>query len=47
MFAFSRIDPAQRVEYVVAVNNATTGQPVTVATYQPRGTFERIYPHHR
>ncbi|NJC70387.1 pullulanase-type alpha-1,6-glucosidase [Planosporangium thailandense] len=42
VFAFSRIDPAQRVEYVVAVNNATTAQTATFGTYG--GSFASIYP---
>src|SRR5690349_14023234 len=33
VFAFSRIEPGQRVEYVVASNNATSSQTVTVPTY--------------
>jgi pullulanase-type alpha-1,6-glucosidase len=44
VFAFSRIDPAQRVEYVVAVNNAASGQAVTLPTYAAGMTFERVYP---
>jgi pullulanase-type alpha-1,6-glucosidase len=44
VFAFSRIDPAQRVEYVVAVNNATSAQTATFGTYGAGATFERLYP---
>ncbi|MGC9665712.1 pullulanase-type alpha-1,6-glucosidase [Planosporangium sp. 12N6] len=44
IFAFSRLDPAQRVEYVVAVNNAPTAQTATFATYAGGTTFDRIYP---
>lgn len=43
VFAFSRIDPAQRVEYLVAVNNATTARTVTVPTWSPRATFTGIH----
>jgi pullulanase-type alpha-1,6-glucosidase len=44
VFAFSRIDPVQRVEYVVATNNATTSQPVTLPTSSPGVTFDKLYP---
>ncbi|MFJ6200233.1 pullulanase-type alpha-1,6-glucosidase [Micromonospora sp. NPDC092111] len=43
VFAFSRISPADRIEYVVAVNNAATAQPVTVATWSPGTTFTGIH----
>ncbi|GAA1788121.1 pullulanase-type alpha-1,6-glucosidase [Planosporangium flavigriseum] len=42
IFAFSRVDPAQRGEYVVATNNANTAQTATFGTYG--GSFERLYP---
>lgn len=44
VFAFSRVDPKQRVEYLVATNNATTTQTVTVPTAMASTTFDRIYP---
>jgi pullulanase-type alpha-1,6-glucosidase len=44
VFAFSRTDPDQRVEYLVAVNNAGTAQTVAVPTYSAGATFDRIYP---
>ncbi|NUR24737.1 MAG: pullulanase-type alpha-1,6-glucosidase [Catenulispora sp.] len=44
VYAFSRTDAKQQVEYVVAVNNATTDQTVSVPTYSPGMTFDRIYP---
>jgi pullulanase-type alpha-1,6-glucosidase len=44
VFAFSRIDPKQQVEYVVAVNNATTSQSVSVPTYSASMTFDQLYP---
>ncbi|WFE27923.1 pullulanase-type alpha-1,6-glucosidase [Solwaraspora sp. WMMD791] len=47
VFAFSRIDPADRVEYVVAVNNATTAQQVTVDTWSPGTTFTSVHGRHR
>ncbi|MFC7550131.1 pullulanase-type alpha-1,6-glucosidase [Plantactinospora sp. GCM10030261] len=43
VFAFSRIDPKQRVEYLAAVNNAGTEQRVTVDTWSPGGTFTGIH----
>ncbi|MEV1286277.1 pullulanase-type alpha-1,6-glucosidase [Micromonospora sp. NPDC049679] len=43
VFAFSRIDPRDRVEYVVAVNNATTAQSVTVDTWSAGSAFRGIY----
>jgi glycosidase len=36
IFAFSRMDPDDKVEYVVAVNNADTEQTATFETYQPQ-----------
>ena len=44
VYAFSRIDPKDRVEYVVAVNNATTAKTVTIDTLTERMKFDRIYP---
>jgi pullulanase-type alpha-1,6-glucosidase len=44
VFAFSRIDPDQQIEYVVAVNNAETAQTVAIPTYSAGMTFETIYP---
>ncbi|MGS2615462.1 pullulanase-type alpha-1,6-glucosidase [Micromonospora sp. LZ34] len=43
VFAFSRIDPKQRTEYVVAVNNAATAQTVTVETWSAGATFTGVY----
>ncbi|MEV0429158.1 pullulanase-type alpha-1,6-glucosidase [Micromonospora sp. NPDC050495] len=43
VFAFSRIQPAQRTEYVVAVNNAATAQTVTVDTWSAGATFTGVY----
>ena len=36
IFAFSRIDKGKRVEYVVALNNATTAKSATFETYGHR-----------
>jgi pullulanase-type alpha-1,6-glucosidase len=43
VFAFSRIDPKQRTEYVVAVNNAATAQTVTLDTWSAGATFTGVY----
>ncbi|MCO8276568.1 pullulanase-type alpha-1,6-glucosidase [Actinoplanes sp. TRM 88003] len=43
VFAASRIDPKQRVEYVVAANSATTAQTVTIDTWSAGATFTGIY----
>ncbi|MBO4209277.1 pullulanase-type alpha-1,6-glucosidase [Micromonospora echinofusca] len=43
VFAFSRIDPVSRTEYLVAVNNAATAQTVTVDTWSAGATFAGIY----
>lgn len=47
VFAFSRVDPGNRVEYVVAVNNATTAQRVTLDTWTPGATFTGLHGRHR
>ncbi|MFI5495746.1 pullulanase-type alpha-1,6-glucosidase [Actinoplanes sp. NPDC051859] len=43
VFAASRLDRSQRREYVIAVNNATTAQPVTIDTWTPNASFQGIY----
>jgi pullulanase-type alpha-1,6-glucosidase len=43
VFAASRIDPRQRVEYVIAANNATTAQTVTLDTWTPGAAFTGRY----
>ncbi|MFI7540815.1 pullulanase-type alpha-1,6-glucosidase [Actinoplanes sp. NPDC049599] len=43
VFATSRIDRKARTEYVVATNNATTPQAVTLDTWTPSGSFAGIY----
>ncbi|WP_067501871.1 pullulanase-type alpha-1,6-glucosidase [Actinoplanes sp. TFC3] len=43
VFAASRINPAERREYVIAVNNATTAQTVTVDTWTPGSAWQGIY----
>ncbi|MGI5245994.1 pullulanase-type alpha-1,6-glucosidase [Dactylosporangium sp. CA-139066] len=44
VFAFSRIDPDQRVEYVVASNNGTGAKTVTIPTSMATTTFDQLYP---
>jgi alpha-amylase len=43
IFAFSRTGARERVEYVVALNNAKTAQTATFPTYSARMGFKRIY----
>jgi pullulanase-type alpha-1,6-glucosidase len=43
VFAFSRIDRAKDVEYVVALNNATTATSATFATYGHNQRFAPVY----
>ncbi|MEU8228997.1 pullulanase-type alpha-1,6-glucosidase [Actinoplanes sp. NPDC048967] len=43
VFATSRIDRKSRTEYVVAVNNATTAQTVTLDTWTPGSSFAGLY----
>lgn len=44
VYAFSRIDAGQQVEYLVAVNNATEAKTVTLDTFSAGMGFDRIYP---
>ncbi|MFI9559632.1 pullulanase-type alpha-1,6-glucosidase [Nonomuraea endophytica] len=43
LYAFSRIDARQQVEYVVAINNATTPATARVPTYSPSTPFHQLY----
>ncbi|MGK5677676.1 pullulanase-type alpha-1,6-glucosidase [Actinoplanes sp. URMC 104] len=43
VFAASRLDQRQRLEYVVAANSATTAQTVTLPTWSSSTTFRGIY----
>ncbi|AKT51310.1 alpha-1,6-glucosidase [Arsenicicoccus sp. oral taxon 190] len=43
IYAFSRIDRATGREYVVAVNNSTTAQTATFATYVRQRPFTQLY----
>ncbi|HET8981330.1 MAG TPA: alpha-amylase family glycosyl hydrolase, partial [Pedococcus sp.] len=44
IYAFSRISPQEKREYVVAVNNATTEQSATFETLMKQGTFKQVWP---
>ncbi len=44
IYAFSRLDREQRVEYLVVLNNATTTQTATFTTASPDTDFRRLYP---
>ncbi|MGK4583650.1 pullulanase-type alpha-1,6-glucosidase [Kitasatospora sp. HPMI-4] len=44
VYAFSRIDAGQQVEYVVAVNNSTEAKTVTLDTFSAGMAFDRLYP---
>ncbi|MBV2153718.1 pullulanase-type alpha-1,6-glucosidase [Kitasatospora sp. SUK 42] len=44
VYAFSRIDAGQQVEYLVAVNNAAEAKTVTLDTFSAGMGFDRIYP---
>ncbi len=43
VYAFSRIDADELVEYVVVTNNSTSEQSVSVPTYQGRTQFRGVY----
>ncbi len=43
VYAFSRIDADEQVEYVVVANNSTTAQTVRVPTYSARTRFTAVY----
>ncbi|GAB7183522.1 pullulanase-type alpha-1,6-glucosidase [Kitasatospora sp. Ki12] len=44
VYAFSRIDAGQQVEYLVAVNNATEAKTVTLDTFSAGMGFDPVYP---
>ncbi len=44
IYAFSRLERGERIEYVVALNNAESEQSATFATYSPNAAFEALYP---
>jgi pullulanase-type alpha-1,6-glucosidase len=43
VYAFSRVDPAERVEHLVVLNNATTPATVDVTSLTPGATFAGEY----
>jgi alpha-amylase len=43
IFAFSRTDAAEQVEYLVALNNAQSSQTAKIATYSSRMGFTRLW----
>ena len=44
IFAFSRIDAAEGIEYVVALNNAETAKTQAIQTYSADAAFSAIWP---
>ncbi|MFD5506454.1 alpha-amylase family glycosyl hydrolase [Streptomyces sp. NPDC127051] len=44
VYAFSRIDAGQRIEYVVAVNNSPEAKSVSLDTFSAGMEFEQLYP---
>ena len=44
IYAFSRIDRTEKVEYIVALNNSEAADSATFATDSPNTTFTEIYP---
>ncbi len=44
VYAFSRIERAEQIEYLIALNNAETTQGATFQTSSPDTTFSPIYP---
>jgi pullulanase-type alpha-1,6-glucosidase len=46
VYAFSRVDRDQKVEHLVALNNATTTADVTVTSLTPGATFTALYGSH-
>ncbi|WP_261340779.1 pullulanase-type alpha-1,6-glucosidase [Tessaracoccus flavus] len=43
VYAFSRVDREEKIEYVVALNNATTDQTVDVNTLTPSAAYAPVY----
>ena len=44
IYAFSRIDPDEGIEYVVALNNAETAKTQTIQTYSADAGFSGLWP---
>ncbi|PFG40535.1 pullulanase-type alpha-1,6-glucosidase [Georgenia soli] len=43
VYAFARVDREEKVEHLVAVNNAATGQTVTLTTLTPGATYAPLH----
>jgi glycosidase len=43
IFAFSRVERSEKVEYLVALNNAETAQSANIPTFSPNLAFTAIY----
>ncbi|GAA2856463.1 hypothetical protein GCM10010517_14780 [Streptosporangium fragile] len=43
VYAFSRIDAREQIEYVVAVNNAERAETVSVPTFSANAAFTKVY----
>jgi alpha-amylase len=43
VFAFSRTDRRDQIEYVVALNNATTSKSAAIQTYSAKQRFTKVY----
>ncbi|MEN3358575.1 MAG: hypothetical protein V7637_2557, partial [Mycobacteriales bacterium] len=44
VYAFSRIEAGQNVEYLVALNNAGTAQTAAIPTFSPNATYMQLRP---
>ena len=44
IYAFSRIDRDEQIEYIVAANNSSSEQTAAFATWSPSTTFSPLYP---
>ncbi|MGN6333442.1 MAG: pullulanase-type alpha-1,6-glucosidase [Motilibacteraceae bacterium] len=44
IYAFSRISPKDRIEYVIALNNATTAKTATFATFNKSTVYRGVWP---
>ncbi len=44
VYAFSRFDTADKVEYVVALNNSSSAQTAAIPTYSAHAGFTALYP---
>ena len=42
-YAFSRVDPTQKIEHLVALNNSDAAREITLTTLTPGATFSPLY----